>query len=30
VHTELPLTEAVKAHRVMEERTQLGRVVLVP
>lgn len=30
VHTELPLTEAAKAHEVMESRTQLGRVVLVP
>jgi len=30
VHAELPLTEAAKAHRLMEERTQLGRVVLLP
>ncbi|MFJ5712530.1 MULTISPECIES: zinc-binding dehydrogenase [unclassified Streptomyces] len=30
VHTELPLTEAAKAHRIMEERTQIGRVVLLP
>ncbi|MER7009596.1 zinc-binding dehydrogenase [Dactylosporangium sp. NPDC000555] len=30
VHAQLPLTEAAKAHRLMEERTQLGRVVLVP
>ncbi|MFE3637434.1 zinc-binding alcohol dehydrogenase family protein [Streptomyces sp. NPDC059168] len=30
VHTELPLEEAAKAHRLMEDRVQLGRVVLVP
>ncbi|MDH6132406.1 NADPH2:quinone reductase [Kitasatospora sp. MAA4] len=30
VHAVLPLTEAAQAHRIIEERTQLGRVVLVP
>ncbi|MEU3908908.1 zinc-binding dehydrogenase [Streptomyces goshikiensis] len=30
VHTRLPLEEAAKAHQVMEDRAQLGRVVLVP
>ncbi|WP_405577903.1 zinc-binding alcohol dehydrogenase family protein [Streptomyces sp. NBC_01190] len=30
VHTRLPLTDAVAAHQLMEERKQLGRVVLVP
>ncbi|MFH8571833.1 zinc-binding alcohol dehydrogenase family protein [Streptomyces sp. NPDC017993] len=30
VHTRLPLEEAAKAHQIMEERTQLGRIVLVP
>ncbi|MET9507517.1 zinc-binding dehydrogenase [Streptomyces flavidovirens] len=30
VHAELPLAEAAKAHHVMEERSQLGRVVLIP
>lgn len=30
VHTSLSLDEAVKAHEVMEARSQLGRVVLVP
>ncbi|WP_406012336.1 zinc-binding dehydrogenase [Streptomyces sp. NBC_00984] len=30
VHTELPLEEAAKAHQLMEDRAQLGRVVLVP
>jgi NADPH:quinone reductase-like Zn-dependent oxidoreductase len=28
--TVLPLTEAVQAHRLMEDRKVLGRVVLVP
>ncbi|MFE3200776.1 zinc-binding alcohol dehydrogenase family protein [Embleya sp. NPDC059237] len=30
VHTTLPLTEAVQAHRLLEERSQLGRILLVP
>jgi NADPH2:quinone reductase len=30
VHAVLPLTEAPQAHRVIEDRAQLGRVVLVP
>jgi NADPH2:quinone reductase len=30
VHTRLPLTEAAAAHRILEERSQLGRVLLVP
>jgi NADPH2:quinone reductase len=30
VHATLPLTEAAEAHRIIESRTQLGRVVLVP
>ncbi|MFG2718564.1 zinc-binding alcohol dehydrogenase family protein [Streptomyces sp. NPDC048416] len=30
VHTELPLEEAAKAHQLMEDRMQLGRIVLVP
>lgn len=30
VHTTLPLTEAAEAHRIIENRAQLGRVVLVP
>ncbi|MFD8492853.1 zinc-binding alcohol dehydrogenase family protein [Amycolatopsis sp. NPDC059657] len=30
VYTELPLAEAVKAHQLMEDRAQLGRVVLIP
>ena len=30
VHTRLPLTEAAKAHRILEGREQLGRVLLVP
>ncbi|GHI94386.1 quinone oxidoreductase family protein [Streptomyces olivaceus] len=30
VHTTLPLTRAAEAHRVIESRSQLGRVVLVP
>ncbi|MEV4214534.1 zinc-binding dehydrogenase [Micromonospora sp. NPDC049662] len=30
VHTRLPLDEGVKAHELMEARTQLGKVVLVP
>ncbi|MFG2007392.1 zinc-binding alcohol dehydrogenase family protein [Spirillospora sp. NPDC048911] len=28
--TRLPLTEAVQAHRLLEERTVLGRVLLIP
>ncbi|WP_326695865.1 zinc-binding dehydrogenase [Streptomyces sp. NBC_01754] len=30
VHAELPLERAADAHALMEERSQLGRVVLVP
>jgi NADPH:quinone reductase-like Zn-dependent oxidoreductase len=30
VHTRLPLTEAAAAHWILEERSQLGRVLLVP
>lgn len=30
VHTRLPLTEAVAAHRILDGREQLGRVLLVP
>ncbi|KAA2267030.1 zinc-binding dehydrogenase [Solihabitans fulvus] len=30
VHARLPLADAAEAHRILESRTQLGRVVLVP
>ena len=30
VHARLPLTEAPAAHRILEDRSQLGRVLLVP
>jgi NADPH2:quinone reductase len=30
VHTRLPLDEAVQAHRILDARAQLGRVLLVP
>lgn len=30
VHTRLPLTEAVAAHRILEGRENLGRVLLIP
>jgi NADPH2:quinone reductase len=30
VHARLPLTAAAEAHRILEERSQLGRVLLVP
>jgi NADPH2:quinone reductase len=30
VHARLPLTEVAKAHRILEGREQLGRVLLVP
>jgi NADPH2:quinone reductase len=30
VHARLPLTEAAKAHQILEGREQLGRVLLVP
>ncbi len=30
VHTRLPLSEAVEAHRLLDARAQLGRVLLVP
>jgi NADPH:quinone reductase-like Zn-dependent oxidoreductase len=30
VHARLPLTDAVAAHRLLDERAQMGRVLLVP
>ncbi|WP_436563382.1 quinone oxidoreductase family protein [Kitasatospora sp. HPMI-4] len=30
VHARLPLTEAVTAHRLLEDRSQLGRILLLP
>ena len=30
VHTRLPLDEAVAAHRILDSREQLGRVLLIP
>lgn len=30
VHARLPLTEAAAAHRLLEERSQLGRVLVMP
>ena len=30
VHARLPLTEAAKAHRILDGREQLGRVLLIP
>jgi NADPH2:quinone reductase len=30
VHARLPLNEAVEAHRILDTRAQLGRVLLVP
>lgn len=30
VHTRLPLTEAAAAHRILDAREQLGRVLLIP
>ena len=30
VHTRLPLDQAVAAHRILENREQLGRVLLIP
>jgi NADPH:quinone reductase-like Zn-dependent oxidoreductase len=30
VHARLPLTEAVAAHRLLDDRSQLGRVLLLP
>jgi NADPH2:quinone reductase len=30
VHAQLPLTEAAEAHRLLEDRSQLGRVLLLP
>jgi NADPH:quinone reductase len=30
VHTRLPLAEVVKAHQLLENRAQLGRILLVP
>jgi len=30
VHTRLPLAEAVEAHRILDARAQLGRILLVP
>jgi NADPH2:quinone reductase len=30
VHTRLPLDEAAKAHQLLDDRAQLGRILLVP
>lgn len=30
IHTELPLTEAAKAHQLLDDRAQLGRILLRP
>jgi len=30
VHATLPLTEAAEAHRILEDRSQMGRVLLLP
>ncbi|WP_331766234.1 zinc-binding dehydrogenase [Embleya sp. NBC_00896] len=30
VHARLPLTEAAAAHRLLEDRSQLGRILLLP
>ncbi|MEV4187678.1 zinc-binding dehydrogenase, partial [Streptosporangium canum] len=30
LHARLPLDEAAEAHRIMESRTQLGRILLIP
>lgn len=30
VHATLPLTEAARAHRLLDDRAQLGRILLVP
>jgi NADPH:quinone reductase len=30
VHTRLPLAEATEAHRLLDARAQLGRILLVP
>jgi NADPH:quinone reductase len=30
VHARLPLTEAAEAHRILEQRSHLGRILLVP
>lgn len=30
LHARLPLDEAAEAHRIMESRSQLGRVLLIP
>lgn len=30
VHTTLPLAEAAEAHRILEQREQMGRILLVP
>ncbi|MFB9832490.1 quinone oxidoreductase family protein [Actinoallomurus acaciae] len=30
IHAALPLAEAARAHQIIEDRTQLGRVVLLP
>jgi NADPH2:quinone reductase len=30
VHTRLPLAEAVAAHRLLDDRAQMGRILLVP
>lgn len=30
VHATLPRTEAAKAHQLLDDRAQLGRVLIVP
>jgi NADPH2:quinone reductase len=30
VHTRLPLSEVAEAHRILETRENLGRVLLIP
>ncbi|SNS37363.1 NADPH2:quinone reductase [Streptosporangium subroseum] len=30
LHARLPLDKAAEAHRIMESRSQLGRILLVP
>ena len=30
VHAEVPLRDAAEAHRIIERREQIGKVILVP
>jgi len=30
IHTRLPLAEAVKAHQLLDDRAQIGRILLIP